>query len=140
MVIDHRDLLEVPLPRRAEVATQRGLNTVGTAVVLRRFELAEHHVRVVEDLELPVVLAGGLRAKNLGQAVKTVQPWGVDVSSGVEAELRCKDMDAVRDFIEAARRVGESNDSGKGRTSSGSFGGLCGWWQQRNWPVLCLPE
>jgi len=48
-----------------------------------------------------VVLAGGLRAENVGSAIKQVQPWGVDVSSGVEAEPGVKDRSKLQAFARA---------------------------------------
>ena len=53
-----------------------------------------------------VVLAGGLRPDNVGEAITTVRPWGVDVCSGVEAEFGRKDHDAVRRFVAVAREAG----------------------------------
>jgi phosphoribosylanthranilate isomerase len=50
-----------------------------------------------------LLLAGGLTPENVAQALAVVQPWGVDVASGVEAEPGRKDHDKVRTFVEAVR-------------------------------------
>jgi phosphoribosylanthranilate isomerase len=54
-------------------------------------------------LGLPLVLSGGLKPDNVAQAVKTVRPWAVDVSSGVESAPGIKDAGKVAAFIAQAK-------------------------------------
>ncbi len=53
--------------------------------------------------EFPILLAGGLAPENVGAAIAEVQPWGVDVSSGVERAPGLKDHAKVKRFVERAK-------------------------------------
>jgi len=55
-----------------------------------------------------LVLAGGLRPETVSQAIQLTQPWGVDVSSGVESAPGVKDVVLIRQFVTAARNAAVS--------------------------------
>lgn len=59
--------------------------------------------RIPRDLGSPVLLAGGLNAGNVGDAIRTVRPWAVDLASGVEASPGIKDSAKMRAFFVALR-------------------------------------
>jgi phosphoribosylanthranilate isomerase len=58
---------------------------------------------IPSGLPKPIVLSGGLNPENVAMAVRTVRPWAVDVSSGVEAAPGIKDAARVAAFIAQAK-------------------------------------
>lgn len=62
---------------------------------------------IVQELKIPVILAGGLSPDNVGEAIKFVQPWAVDSLTYTNQYLPeggfQKDIDKIRQFVEAAK-------------------------------------
>jgi phosphoribosylanthranilate isomerase len=54
---------------------------------------------------IPVILAGGLNPENVKEAILAVEPYAVDVASGVEANPGIKDQNKVRAFVENAKQI-----------------------------------
>ncbi|MCE9560068.1 MAG: phosphoribosylanthranilate isomerase [Armatimonadetes bacterium] len=59
--------------------------------------------RAVRECPYSVMLAGGLTPENVGEAISRVQPFGVDVSSGVERSPGIKDPAKLKEFIQRAK-------------------------------------
>jgi indole-3-glycerol phosphate synthase len=73
-------------------------------VVDRTWEREDpEHIDRARAAEGRIVLAGGLTAENVGEAIEAVRPWAVDASSSLELAPGIKDRDRIRAFVEAAR-------------------------------------
>ncbi len=77
--------------------------TIGGTGTLSDWDVAKK----MKKLGKPILLAGGLNPDNVAKAIAAVQPWGVDVSSGVEKKPGVKNIRKVKKFISAARRSSE---------------------------------
>lgn len=56
-----------------------------------------------EGLSMPVIVAGGLNVGNVRAAIEAIQPWGVDVSGGIETAKGIKDPVKMREFVREVR-------------------------------------
>ena len=63
--------------------------------------------KVPAAFEYPLVLAGGMNSSNVAEAIARVQPWGVDVSSGVEVSRGVKSTDLIDQFFHEVKRGDE---------------------------------
>lgn len=70
----------------------------------------EYSVFVRNSAEIPFYLAGGLTPENVGEAVRTVHPDGVDVATGIEQAPGIKNHTKIRAFIRAARDAEKSQE------------------------------
>ena len=68
-------------------------------------ETFDWEIAAARDSEIPLMLAGGLRPGNVAEAIEVVRPFGVDVTSGVEAEPGRKDPALLEQFFAAANSV-----------------------------------
>lgn len=62
-------------------------------------------------IEQPLILAGGLKPDNVAEAIRTVRPYAVDISSGVEKTRGVKDQDLMTEFMKIVNQInGELNE------------------------------
>ena len=108
----HRPILKCMKVRENETAEQLMTHFhTGAVLLLDPFvpgtyggtgRTLDWHVAAAVARQTPTVLAGGLTPANVAEAVATVQPWAVDVSSGVETD-GAKNPAKIRAFIAAAK-------------------------------------
>ena len=95
-------LINVPdFLTRTVLLDSGGIGEFGGSGQTFPWELARRFIEA--NPQLQVILAGGLTPENVAEAVTTVRPSGVDVTTGVEAAPGLKDHDLLRAFIRAAR-------------------------------------
>jgi phosphoribosylanthranilate isomerase len=63
--------------------------------------------RIVDSVNIPVILAGGLNPENVTEAIKTVRPWGVDSNTGtnIAGDPVRKDLNRIEEFVRAVEQV-----------------------------------
>ena len=114
---------EIPIIRAVNVASEETLKTVSLEAKFFDAILADSHVSgkyggtgITHDWNLsrklrelirpkPLILAGGLRPENVREAILSVRPFAVDVSTGVEKQPGVKDRDKIISFIREVRRA-----------------------------------
>jgi phosphoribosylanthranilate isomerase len=81
-----------------------GIPGIGAAGTVHDWALS---AEIVQQVSVPVILAGGLSASNVDEAIRVVDPWGVDslthTNRPLEGERFSKDLEAVRAFVHAAK-------------------------------------
>jgi len=81
----------------------------GTGVPLNWSKCLPLVSQIASDFK--IVLAGGLTSENVGEAIRILHPWGVDVSSGVELRPGKKDPEKIQAFIRAVREADKANSN-----------------------------
>ena len=78
----------------------RTTGQVGGTGITHDWEISS---QIVKHVSTPVILAGGLTPANVRDAIRRVQPWAVDVNSGVRNDVGLKDSNLIRAFIEMSK-------------------------------------
>jgi phosphoribosylanthranilate isomerase len=77
----------------------------GSGITFDWAALAERLRSTASGALAPVIIASGLTPQNVGEAIRTIQPYAVDVSSGVESQRGVKDPRLIRAFCAAVREA-----------------------------------
>jgi len=97
----HAVLIDAPIRRRADPGDEPdGTPEFGGTGKLADWATSR---RLIEAIELPVVMAGGLDPENVASAIAQTRPAGVDVASGVEGLPGQKNSGQVQQFVSAAK-------------------------------------
>ena len=102
-----RELHKLPVLRTANAKVSAS-RVLFEGAISGQGRLADWDVAASLAKQTEVVLAGGLNPINIAQAIATVHPFGVDVSSGVESAPGCKDPEKIREFVRQARLASNS--------------------------------
>ena len=70
--------------------------------------------RIVESVDIPVIMAGGLTAENVCDAIREIHPWGVDsnTSTNVTGSFVEKDLQRIAAFVDAIKKCENVNEGG----------------------------
>lgn len=96
-----------------DLAEQARLYASASALLLDSYQVgvpggtghAFDWARIPDGLDKPIILAGGLGTENIDEAIRTVRPYAVDVSSGVEAAKGIKNTEKVIAFMRGVERA-----------------------------------
>jgi phosphoribosylanthranilate isomerase len=85
-------------------SVSKDVEGIGAAGVTHDWNIS---CEIVKRSRIPVILAGGLSAENVAEAIRVVQPWGVDSLTNTNRPMAdgkfVKDLDRVREFVKAAK-------------------------------------
>lgn len=81
-------------------------DTGGGSGIVNDWELIRQNQQLGAMADLPpIIAAGGLTPENVAEIVRTIRPWAVDVSSGVEVSLGNKSVEMIETFVTEVRRA-----------------------------------
>ncbi len=104
--VDHDDAEVAAYAAKADAVLVDSMDAAGAGGTGTTHDWEQ--TRSLDTLEAPLILAGGLTPENVADAVRTVDPYAVDVASGVEVEPGRKDAASIEQFVaQATGRVAQ---------------------------------